>query len=252
MNGLAAWQRSLSESIETESATGSLLENSLLNHHREWIQQGLEIYRNNTLGSRSLALESVYPVCLRLVGADCFRGLAREYVRRYPSTHPDLNQFGAGFAGLLDDMIGRLPAFAQLPWLTDLLRLEWLCHQVYYQADDEPLDMARLHADDADRLCPRPRRCLAWLRTPWPVHAIWEAHQHAAEPPVMQVVAGDWYLVVERRNQHAVPVVSESGILNLLDACASGVSIAEIAEDQGLDAEGLGELMIRGWIGRLV
>ncbi|MEN8178456.1 MAG: DNA-binding domain-containing protein, partial [Pseudomonadota bacterium] len=249
MNRLVAWQQSLAQSIEADPAAGSLVENGLDGAVHDRFQDGLEIYRNNSLGSRSLALESVYPVCLRLLGTECFRGLAREFVRRHPSMHPDLNRFGAGFANLLDEVLENQLEFARLPWLADLVRLEWLCHQVYYQADDEPLEIGNLDEVDASRLWPRPSRCLAWLRTPWPVHEIWQTHQDAAEPPVMQVVAGEWRLVIERRNQNAVPVVSDSGILDLLDACASGASVAEISADQRLDAESLGELMIRGWIG---
>ncbi len=251
MNTIAGWQRSLVEAIEADAESARLAEQGLAYASEDALEEGLAIYRNNSLGSRALALESVYPVCLRLIGSESFRGLAREFARRHPSTHPDLNLYGDGFSVLLDEVVRTYAEFDRLPWLADLARLEWLCHRVYYQADDAPLDLSQLQGSDAHGLCPRPSSCLAWLRTSWPVHEIWLTHQNDADPPAMQVEEGDWYLVVERKNYRVEPVISDSGTLDLLDACASGATLGEIADDPRLDAEGLGELVLRGWIGRL-
>ncbi|HKC49404.1 MAG TPA: DNA-binding domain-containing protein, partial [Myxococcota bacterium] len=50
----------------------------------------LRVHRETTLAALSGALESVHPVCARLVGAEFFRALALRFAREVPSTSPDL------------------------------------------------------------------------------------------------------------------------------------------------------------------
>lgn len=63
---------------------------------------------------------------------------------------------------------------------------------------------------------------------------------------------GDWRIVLERRGRSVQIVVSDLAIPGLLDACASGATIGEIAENPRLKAAGLCELLLRGWIGSLI
>ncbi|MDJ0808264.1 MAG: DNA-binding domain-containing protein [Gammaproteobacteria bacterium] len=241
MSGLSAWQQSLSIAIETGGAGETVAAWGLSAVSVDGGADAVAIYRSNSLGTRQLALEAVYPVCQRLVGKACFRGLAREFVRCHPSSHPNLNRFGAGFAELLDEVLATLAAFARLPWLADLARLEWLCHWVKCQADDQPLNLAGLQTANAHRFRPRPSRSLAWLRTARPVPDLWQAHLTVKAPPAMRVDPDDWCLVAERRDGRARIQVTDAGILDLLDNCAAGAKIGEIAEDLRSDAEVLDE-----------
>jgi len=91
----------------------------------------LGIYRGNLGANWSRALSSAYPVLRQLVGDEFFEALARVLGRAQPSSDPDLNRFGAGLAGFLEDFA---PA-AQLPYLPDMARLEWLVHESFYAPD---------------------------------------------------------------------------------------------------------------------
>ena len=66
-------------------------------------------------------LGSAFPVVRQLVGEEFFSALARAYGMAHPSDNPDLNRFGAAFAGFLRDF----PHVAELPYLPDMARLEW-------------------------------------------------------------------------------------------------------------------------------
>ncbi len=216
---------------------------------------GCEVYRRSSRGARAMALVDVYPVCRRLLGEQSFDGLAREFVRREPSTGPDLNRFGDGFAGFVDDVVSTHEAFAALPWLAELVALEWTCHRIYYAPDDPPLDLELLAGADPTELLARPAIALAWMHMRWPVHAIWAAHRDGGEPPAMRIEPGDWYLVIGRHGFQARVQPVDAALWRLLDACGQTGdrrrSLAGLIDDPALDGGRLGELVERGWLGNV-
>ena len=210
-----------------------------------------EVYRTSSRGARALALADVYPVCRRLLGEQSFDGLAREFVRREPSTGPDLNRFGDGFAAFIDAVVETHEAFAGLAWLGELVALEWHCHSIYYAPDDPPLDLELLGSADIGELLPRPASALAWLHTGWPVHEIWAIHRDRDDPPAMRIEPGAWYLVIVRDGFQAQVQVTDRPLWTLLAACAQGRDLADLADDPALDVDRLGELVGRRWLGSL-
>jgi len=135
-----------------------------------------EVYRNNAFSNLRGALESAYPVIVKLVGADFFRYAAREYSYQYPSVSGDLHRFGEAFGAFLAAFA---PA-AQLPYLPDVARLEWLCHQAYFAADHAPLRLDRLmqvaperYGDLKFTLNP----ACALFESVFPIDQIWQVNQ---------------------------------------------------------------------------
>src|SRR5689334_805011 len=96
----------------------------------------LQVYRNNVHASLAAALADVYPVIARVVGNECLAALARHSVIAHPSRAGSLHAFGDALPSFLHDV----DELAALPWLADLAALEWAVHEVYHEADDEPLD----------------------------------------------------------------------------------------------------------------
>jgi len=136
----------------------------------------MAIYRNNVYAALSKALEAIYPVIQRLVGEEFFKFAARHYIDGHPSRSGDLNRFGADFA----EYLGAFEPAASLPYLPDVARLEWHCHQAYSAADDSPLDLHRLAAvapEDYGRLRFRLNNASRLLRSAWPIDAIWRVNQ---------------------------------------------------------------------------
>lgn len=135
-----------------------------------------DIYRNNVFSNLRGALESAYPVIVKLVGAEFFRYAAREYIYQYPSVSGDLHRFGGAFGTFLATFS---PA-AQLPYLPDVARLEWLCHRAYFAADHAPLRLDRLlqvaperYGDLKFTLNPACALC----ESVFPVERIWQVNQ---------------------------------------------------------------------------
>ena len=134
------------------------------------------VYRNNVRLARMNALGGAYPVLRRIVGEPFFERLAREYALSHESHSGDLNQYGADFNAFLADFA---PA-AELPYLPEVARLEWLVHCSYYAADSVPLDPASLALLDESQwgaLCFRLAPAVSAAAFIWPVARIWEVNQ---------------------------------------------------------------------------
>ena len=164
----------------------------------------MAIYRNNVYTALSRALEAIYPVILRLVGDEFFKFAARRYIDDHPSRSGDLNRFGADFA----EFLGTFEHAASLPYLPDVARLEWCCHQAYSAVDDTPLDLHRLAAvppEDYGRLRFRLNHAGRLLRSAWPIDAIWRVNQADYDgDQAVDLSSGGVCLLIQRRENRIV------------------------------------------------
>lgn len=136
----------------------------------------LAIYRGNAVSNAYAALLLAYPVCAEVLGEECFRQLARLYWQAQPASEGDLNLYGAALA----ECIAAREDFAELPWLTDLARLEWALHEAGMAPDHAPLAFAALASlSEAElagtRLQFQPALCL--IVSDWPIASLWQQHQ---------------------------------------------------------------------------
>ena len=137
---------------------------------------GMAVYRGNVFGNWAQALASAYPIVRKIVGAEFFAGLAREYSREHPSSSGDLNEYGE----LLPEFVAAFPHTQDLPYLPDVARMEWLAHRAYYAADPSPFDLMKISNSDPEALRPRLAPACALLASEWPLARIWTVHQDDA------------------------------------------------------------------------
>ena len=250
MSTLAQWQRTLTGMIDADESPQHYLGSAMV-VPGPTVEQGGLVYRSSSRGARVVALQEIYPVCRRVLGERSFDGLAREFVRREPSLASDLNLYGDGFAAFVGQVVDEQAVFGHLPWLGDLVALEWLCHSLYYRDDPLGFDPTPLTLDGAEYLCPRPASHIGWLHSRWPVHEIWLAHADGNEPGELRVESGDYRLVCERRDFRSIVSPVDPELWRLLQACAQGMTLAQMAVRDGLRVDRLGELVERRWIGEL-
>jgi len=190
-------------------------------------QQRLAVYRNNSLASLGEALRDTYPVVNRLVGKECFDGLARRYVPLDPPRSGCLLDYGSGFTDFLEDMEILRP----LAYLSDLARLEWLWQEAYHEADSTASDLETLatvppehHGDLRVRLQPSAR----WLTSEFPLLRIWEANQpYRSGEEIVSLAEGGCRLLIFRPHLEVQIHSLEAGDHVLLSALASGATLAE-------------------------
>jgi hypothetical protein len=140
------------------------------------IETRLAVYRGNVYGNLAKALAGAYPITCKIVGEEFFDAMAREYARARPSTSGDLNRYGRDLA----EFVAAFPHTADLAYLPDVARMEWLAHLAYYAGDPAPFDIAalgRVTENEYPLLRFRLAPACALLESEWPLGRIWTIHQ---------------------------------------------------------------------------
>jgi len=130
----------------------------------------MRIYRNTVLGGCVDALRDNFSVVARLLGNEMFDAIAAEHAAQCPPRQPVLALYGARFPGWLEEQrwIG------DLPYLSDVARIERLNIEALFAADGQPLEMAALKGRSdwhGLRLSLHPATRFEWLTTP--ARSIW-------------------------------------------------------------------------------
>lgn len=167
----------------------------------------LQIYRNIIFNNLTAALRTAYPAVLKLVGEDFFAAAAARYIRGYPSTSGNLQDFGAAFA----DCLGSMPEARTLAYLADMARLEWARQQAYLAADAAPLEpgaLAEVADDRQDNLCLALHPSARLLESSYPVLDIWGFCQQDTGERLRLSDAGQRILIWRMDTQIAMRALS--------------------------------------------
>ena len=215
----------------------------------------LAIYRRSIMGNLSHALFASYPVVAKIVGDDFFRAAARDYIQQHPSQSGDLNEYGGDFAPFL---AGWAPA-AELPYLPDVARLEWLVQEAHNAADTHTDLSALAQCDPADypQLRCEAHAALRRLDSAWPLDAIWQVNAAGYAGDMRVDFSRASRLAIVRRGAlveiDALQAAQASFIDALLGGDTLGAALAlALGQDPGFDLTACLTYCIRqGYIGRL-
>lgn len=204
--------------------------------------QRFAVHRNNVMLSLIDALADEHPVLQALVGDAFFRAMASAYLRRHPPRSPVLLGLGEGLAGFI---AGFEPA-ADLPYLADIARLEWLRIRAAHAADAAPLrapDAAVLAALQDPAQAARLRVVLhpsaAVLASAHAVVSLWAAHQQDDALWSVDLSRPEAALVL-RPNADVLVLPLPGGAAALAQALRGGQPLGEaaaaaLAADAGFD-----------------
>lgn len=140
---------------------------------------GLLAYQVNARAIAQRVLLDHFPTIAAMLGEDTLRALAVLLWDAAPPCHGDLGEWGEA----LPTLLAQHPDLQDWPWLADCARLDWARHQCL-RAADARLDtdsLARLGDTDADALRLVLRPDVQVLESPWPLQALWSAHQLAED-----------------------------------------------------------------------
>ncbi len=187
----------------------------------------LAVYRNAVRVRLKDALADVYPVLRRLVGDDCFDGMANEYLRRHPPREGWLQSFGAHMAALCAD----LPVLAGLPYLADVARLEWARQLAWQAPSATPLGLdafAAVPPTEQAAVCLDLRPGSALLPSAYPVARIFEVNQpdYTGDDTVVLSQGAQTVLIIRRDTTVRVELLApaEAALLTVL---AEGATLGQ-------------------------
>jgi len=193
---------------------------------------GVTVHRNTSQSSLAALLARTFSVTQQIIGAR-FTDLAARFIAAVPPRLPHLSMYGAALA----DFIACDAALGDVPYLADVARLEWARNEAYFAADAAPLDAARLAAlmpDEMARTALRLHPATRLVRSRFPLHRIWNAHQTDADIPALDFSVAENVLVtraghhlVTRKISAADPVFVEAAPAERTLAAAAAAAMAQ-------------------------
>lgn len=184
------------------------------------------VYRNNVTVSLIDALEAGFPVVAKLIGAENFRNIAREYLRSEPPVSPLMMLYGAGFPAFLTSF----PPLAKYAYLPDVARLEYALRESYHAADHTPVApeaLGQIAPDALSQLRFTLAPSLRLLASPWPVHALWFYNTQDGAP---KPVAAAQSVLITRIGYDPTPHLLPDGAAAFISALQAGQSLGDAAE----------------------
>jgi Putative DNA-binding domain len=133
------------------------------------------VYRNNVVAGLIDALAQRFPVVRRLVGDSFFEPMARVYVVTCPPASPIMLLYGESFPDFLENFA---PA-ANVPYLSDVARLEMARGRAYHAADAMPVEPRAFAALPPERLADLRfdfHPSVSIIKSPYPIVSIWQVN----------------------------------------------------------------------------
>ncbi len=186
------------------------------------------IYRNNVVFGLIEALGARFPVCRRLLGAECFDAAAALFARQTPPRSPVLLEYGEGFAEFLE----AFPPFAEFDYLGDMARFEAALGRAYHAADATPLAPAllvSLKPEDLDRSALTLHPSLEIIASRRPVLSLWRAHQGDDPPEIVTLERGEDALILRPDldvEAHLLPLGGRAFLSAIIEGRTLGEAIA--------------------------
>lgn len=174
MSDLARFQRDFVASLEGLAYTA--------------MHPALAVYRNTSALGAIEALAANYPTVRMILGDRAFEQAACAFVQDAPPRSAVLATYGRRFP----DFVANQEIALELPYLSDVARIDRLHLEALFAADAPPLDPSTLGATDPEywtrlKLKLHPATRFGWFTSP--AMAIWLAHADADEP---REIVAEW------------------------------------------------------------
>ncbi len=214
-------------------------------------QEQVAVYRNNMIGGLTNTLKQIYPACRRHLTDEHFLPAARGYIATHPSTHYDLNFYGAGFAQFIQQLSADYAAISDRPYLPELAHLEWLCHSAYYAQDDGAFDFAafeRAAADQPDTIRFVPSNSLALLSSCYSLKQIRETSGDLSQSLVSPLTDATKHLCISRRKWEVAVDEINAEVYHLITAVLNNNSLENLSARCAQIDRHLPELVRKKWL----
>jgi len=214
-------------------------------------QLAIDIYRNNTHGARLKTLETIYPVCRKILGDEVFHSIASQYIIEDTEGLSDLNHYGEPFVLHLELLLfaDRLPE--EYCYLPDLARLEYKMHAAYYANNDPvfPFTLFERKVNEDKQVYFIQSASLGLIASEYPVYEIWRKNKDQKNVKEICPLEDMQYLIVYRNEYKSAIAVVEKSEYDLMKAINNNYSLQDIVENTECDIENVLPVLIANkWI----
>lgn len=223
---LAQLQRLFAEQIPNPDVTVNANLLALLPVNR------VQVYRGNFLGAQLRALENIYPIIRKILGAAYFGQLTRAFVLEHPHHKRDISGVGHDFSQWLIATIPQHTELADFRYLPDMAALELAHDQARFAADAPTFDFdafqAALGTHGAQGIALLTAPSLHLLDLQWPVDQLWQ-QQRTAEPQEVTDETAPIRLAVMRQHTDVIHLRLDAVTYQLLHNAEAGSSLETLA-----------------------
>lgn len=210
----------------------------------------LAVYRNGYPARLLDAMRDVFPAIANICGAPAFAGLTSRYVQSRDLSRTALNAIGNEFP----DYSTVDPLCGDLPFLPDLVSLEWQVLCSFHACDLPPVDAARFAAwdlDDWDRAVLSFQPSVAVVRSSWPLCDLWTSRDTPRDEIDIDLIDRPQIVLVHRRGDDVECSVLEPTAALLLETLLGGATLGEAMQTlTALDDAGTDPAQtFAGWLG---
>ncbi len=240
MKSLSDLQREFCDLLRTSDPPPRDLMDELLDDGTA--RERFNVYRNNFIVLNGDALADMYPTIKRLVGDEAFRSLANLYVRRHPPATRTLLLYGDRFPRFLES----IPELSQLPYLSDVARLEFGWTRAYHAPDAQMLDrdeVASISPETFARFGLEPHPSMHCIGSDYPLYRIWAANQEDGSEETISLDSGPSHIVIVRPGMEVETRDVSEGTFLFLQRLQAGDSI-EDAFNLALQADSTFDLAV--------
>jgi len=194
------------------------------------------IYRNNVIVGLINALEDKFPVCLRLLGGDNFRQLAKEYIGDNLPSSPVMFEYGKSFS----KYISSNEIIKQAPYLPDVAKLEYSIGEAYHAPNSPFITLSDFEEFGAAKLFNSRvtlHPSVSCFHTSYPIVEIWKTNSYDQEVKSITILNAEDVLVSRPNFEvmiESLPVGAVSFINQLSDGKLMSEAVA-IVNDMNIN-----------------
>jgi Putative DNA-binding domain len=206
---------------------GQPIPQGIVAHNAQSAARCFAVYRNNVVAGLVKAIEARFPVVEKIMGEDFFAAMARAFVLERPPRSPLLATYGDEFA----DFIDTFEPAREVPYLSDVARIEAARTRTYHAADATPIgagELAALRADALIGLRIDLHPSLEIVRSEHPIVTIWAMNSGAQKLAPIETWSAEDALIVRPYLDVEVRLLPPGGGA-FLGALAEGRSLGEAA-----------------------
>lgn len=191
------------------------------------VNHRFDVYRNNVFAGLINVLEARFSAVSRIVGAEFFRGFARQFIEQHPPRSPALVFYGGDFPRY----IGSADECADVPYLADVAAIEWELHRCYHAADEVILTAAQLASSGCspEAITFRLAASAAVVCSSHPAYSIWRANARDTAADPLRIAGQPEATLVSRRGLECEAVLMPAGGGVFFEALGAGRTLSEAA-----------------------
>jgi hypothetical protein len=201
-------------------------------------EQRFGIYKGSVHGILTQALGTMFPVCEALVGEEFFSKMCDLFVNEYPPKSSYFAEYGSD----LPHFLSTFEHVKDIPYISDIARLEWARQTVWHAQDNQDVDfssLATLDEDQQSKVIFQLSKKMRLIQSDYRIDELWFAHQDDSDISLENIDINHAIKLIISKDQSILKInlmsedQNDSEFWDFLFAISKGSNLETLAEQFG-------------------